>query len=97
MIWERQRQPHIPNGYGLRFTKVSKDATQGIRRLIEHKGTKILDRAGARNRMEPTAHKNPPKPARVGERNHIEQADLSLEMILLSHGWHKVEITANSW
>ena len=69
VVWERRRQPHIPRGYGLRFTKVSKDAAWGIRMLMKYKGPKTPDRAGARN--------------------HMEQAERLLEMILPSHGWHK--------
>lgn len=90
VIWERRRQPNIPNGYGLHFTKVSKDAKWGIRRLMESKGTKVPDRAGARNHMEQAEHKSPKNPARAGTRNYAEQSERLLEMILPSHGWHKV-------
>jgi hypothetical protein len=90
MVWETRRQPHIPNGYGLRFTMVSKDAAWGIRRLMEDKGTKIPDRAGARNHMEQAEYKSPKIPERAGTRNYMEQAERLLEMILPSHGWHKV-------
>ena len=68
-VWENRGQPHIPDGYGFRFTKVSKDATWGIRMLMDYRGQKIPDREFARN--------------------HMEQAERLLEMMLPSFGWHK--------